>query len=248
MAGIFNRLFKISQSEAHSIVDKLEDPIKMTEQGIRELKIDLSEAMQSLAEIKGLAIRLKKQADDAGKLAQDFERKAMLLLQRGQTGEMDPAQAEQLAMEVLSEKESADRRAAQLFQDYQNQNAMSQQLHGKVDDLRKTISTYENELITLRARAKTATSMRKVNQQLARIDSSSTINMLEKMKQKVTEEESLATAYGEVAAGTTTTLEARVNQALSSRSADNQRSLEDLKRKMGLLPPSSSPPSEGAGQ
>jgi phage shock protein A len=247
MAGIFNRLFKISQSEAHSIVDKLEDPIKMTEQGIRDLKKDLSEAMQSLAEIKGLAIRLKKQADDAAKLAQDYERKAMLLLQRAQSGEIEPAKAEQLAMEVLNEKESADRQAAQLFQDYQNQNNMSQQLQSKVDDLRKTISTYENELITLRARAKTATSMRKVNQQLAKIDSSSTISMLEKMKQKVTEEESLATAYGEVAGGKTT-LEARVTEVLSTRSADNQRSLEELKRKMGLLPPSSSPPSGGSSQ
>jgi phage shock protein A len=244
MAGIFNRLFKIGQSEAHAVVDKLEDPIRMTEQGIRDLKTDLSEAMQSLAEIKGLAIRLKKQADDAGKLAQDYERKAMLLLQRAQNGEIDPAQAEQLAMEVLNEKESSAGRAAQLFQDYQNQNAMSQQLQSKVDDLRKTISTYENELITLRARSKTATSMRKVNQQLAKIDSSSTINMLEKMKQKVVEEESLATAYGDVAAGTTS-LDARVNQVLTTRSGDNQRSLEDLKRKMGLLPPAT-PPTPGS--
>ncbi len=236
MTSIFGRLFKIGQSEAHSIVDKLEDPIKMTEQGIRDLKRDLGEAMQSLAEIKGLAIRLKKQADDAGKLAQDLERKAMLLLQKAQTGEIDPARAEQLAMEVLNEKESAERRAAQLYQDYQNQNAMSQQLQNKVDDLRKTISTYENELVTLKARAKTAVSMRKVNQQLARIDSSSTINMLEKMKQKVSEEESLAAAYGEVAAGTTS-LEARVDQVLSTPTTDNRKSLEDLKRRMGLLPP-----------
>lgn len=236
MSGIFNRLFKIGQSEAHAIVDQLEDPIRMTEQGIRDLKKDLGEAMQSLAEIKGLAIRLKKQADDAGKLAQDYERKAMLLLQRAQGGEIDPAQAEQLAMEVLNEKESADRRAAQLSQDYQSQSTMSQQLQGKVDDLRKTISTYENELVTLRARAKTASSMRKVNQQLSKVDSSSTLAMLEKMKQKVDEEESLATAYGDVAAGTTT-LDARVNQVLTTRSGDNQRSLEDLKRKMGLLPP-----------
>lgn len=237
MSGIFQRLFKVGQSEAHSIVDKLEDPIKMTEQGIRDLKTDLTQAMQSLAEVKGLAIRLKKQADDSSKLSQDFERKAMLLLQRGQAGEMDPAQAESLAMEVLQEKESADKRAAQLFQDYQAQNGMSQQLQAKVDELRKTISSYENELVTLRARAKTATSMRKINQQLARIDSSSTIAMLDKMKQKVSEEESLATAYGEVAGGNVS-VEARVNEALRTPSpGSSQKSLDDLKRKMGLLPP-----------
>ena len=235
MAGIFNRLFKIGQSEVHSVVDKLEDPIKLTEQGIRDLKNDLTEAMHSLAEVKGLAIRLKKQADDSSKLAQDYERKAMLLIQRAQGGQMDPGQAEGLAMEVLNEKESAERNAMQLVQDYQAQNSMSQQLQQKVDSLRKTISTYENELITLRARAKTAVSMRKINQQLSRIDSSSTIAMLEKMKQKVTEEESLATAYGEVAAGNVS-ISARVDDALSAKSPDSRRSLDDLKRKMGLLP------------
>ncbi|MHC1745306.1 MAG: PspA/IM30 family protein [Syntrophobacteraceae bacterium] len=237
MPGIFERLFKVGQSEAHAIVDKLEDPIKLTEQGIRDLKNDIGQAMQSLAEVKGLSIRLKKQADDASKLSADYERKAMLLLQRAQAGEMDPAQAESLATEVLQEKESADRRAAQLFQDYQAQSGMSQQLQGKVDELRKTISTYENELVTLRARAKTASSMRKINQQLARVDSSSTIAMLEKMKQKVTEEESLASAYGEVA-GSNVSIEAKVNEALRAPSgAGSQKSLEDLKRKMGLLPP-----------
>jgi phage shock protein A len=235
MAGIFNRLFKIGEAEAHSVVDKLEDPIKLTEQGIRDLKKDLSEAMQSLAEVKALAIRLKQQADDSARLAQDYERKAMLLIQRAEKGEIDPQKAESLAMEVLNEKQGCEARATQVFQDYQAQNNMSQQLQGKVDNLRKTISSYENELVTLRARSKTAVSMRKINQQLSRIDSSSTIAMLEKMKQKVSEEESLATAYGDVAAETVG-IEARVNDALSEKSLDSKRSLEDLKRKMGLLP------------
>lgn len=240
MAGIFSRLFKIGQAEAHNVVDKLEDPIKMTEQGIRDLKKDLMDAMRSLAEVKGLAIRLKKQADDASNLSRDYERKAMLLLQKAQSGEIDPGQAESLAMEVLNEKESVEKRATQLFRDYQAQNGMAQQLQTKVENLKRTISTYENELITLKARAKTASSMRKINQQLAGIDTSSTIAMLEKMKQKVDEEESLAEAYGSVGAGTVS-IEARINEALTAKPIDSTRSLEDLKRKMGLLPASTLP-------
>ena len=49
--NIFNRLFKIGQAEAHSAVDKLENPIKLTEQGIRDLKQQLDKSLQSLAEI-----------------------------------------------------------------------------------------------------------------------------------------------------------------------------------------------------
>ncbi|HAA04036.1 MAG TPA: phage shock protein A, partial [Syntrophobacteraceae bacterium] len=39
--SVLARLFKIGQAEANSVVDNLEDPIRMTEQGIRDLKRDL---------------------------------------------------------------------------------------------------------------------------------------------------------------------------------------------------------------
>ena len=40
MAGLFTRILRLGKAEAHSAVDKFEDPIKMTEQGIRDLKKD----------------------------------------------------------------------------------------------------------------------------------------------------------------------------------------------------------------
>ncbi len=67
--SFFKRLFKVGESNAHSLVDKMEDPIKMTEQGIRDLKKDLQGAMTSLAEVKGIAIRTRKDADNKKKLA-----------------------------------------------------------------------------------------------------------------------------------------------------------------------------------
>ncbi len=101
MASLFQRIFKVGEAQAHSIVDKLEDPIRMTEQGIRDLKKDLQQAMTALAQVKAIAIRQKKDADDQKKLAQDYERKAMLLLQKMQNGELDQAEAERLATEAL---------------------------------------------------------------------------------------------------------------------------------------------------
>ena len=80
--SIFQRLFSVGKAEVHSAIDKFEDPIKMTEQGIRDLKNDLNSAMTSLAEVKGQAIRLRKQAEDNKKASADWERKAMVLLQK----------------------------------------------------------------------------------------------------------------------------------------------------------------------
>lgn len=233
MAGVFSRLFKVGQAQAHSVVDKLEDPIRMTEQGIRDLKSDLQSSMQSLAQVKGLAIRLKKDAEDQKKLSGDYERKAMLLLQKMQGGDLKQAEAERLATEALTRKEESSKRAVTLKADHEAQQKMADQLQAKVEKLKQTISRYENELVTLKARAKTASSMRKINQQLANVDSSSTISMLEKMKEKVAEEESLAEAYGDI--GSIGNVDEEIDQALESPSAAAASdSLAALKTKMGI--------------
>jgi phage shock protein A len=232
--SIFQRLFQVGQAEAHNVVNKLEDPIRMTEQGIRELKIDLQGAMTGLAQVKGIAIRLTKEAEDAKRQAGEYERKAMLMLQRAQDGHMDMAQAERLATEALTMKDSASERATRLFKDAEQQQRLASQLQEKIAQLKSTTSTHENELITLRARAKTAAATKKINQQLAQIDSSSTIAMLERMKNKVEEDEALAQAYGEVA-DDDSSVDAEIDHALAgSQTTSTQDRLAELKAKMGL--------------
>lgn len=234
MARVFQRIFKVFQSEAHSVVDKLEDPIKMTEQGLRDLKNALHESMTSLAEVKAIAIRLRKDADDKKKLASDYERKAMLLLQRMQNGELDQTEAENLATEALSKKEEALQQADTLTTDYRKQQQMADQLQTKVEKLKQTITRYDNDLVTLRARARTASSMKKINQQLSKVDSSGTVALLEKMKDKVMQEESLAQAYGEISE-VGTSVDDRIEKALQApSSAKTADSLTALKKKMGI--------------
>ncbi len=232
--SFFQRIFKNVQSQAHSVVDKLEDPIKLSEQGIRDLKKDMQGSMRSLAQVKAIAIRLKKDSDDQKKLAKDYERKAMLLLQKMKSGDLQEADAERLATEALTKKEESLQRAGTLKKDHEQQKAMGDQLQAKLQTLKETISRYETELVTLRARAKTARSMRKINQQISNVDSSGTIGLLERMKTKVMEEESLAEAYGEMTdAGVT--LDEEIDRTLAApSSAETSDSLAELKKKMGI--------------
>ena len=234
MASIFSRLFKWGQSEAHSVVDSLEDPIKMTEQGIRDLRQSLQEATASLAQVKSVAIRLKRDSEEQQRIAGEYERKAMLLLQKMQAGSMEQAEAEELARAALAKKDSAAERARSLAGDHQSQQKAADALQVKIEKLRRDVSKYENELVTLRARARTAESMKKVNKQLSGVDSSSTIAMLEKMKAKVEEEESLAQAYGELA-DETSSIDEQIDEALAEpEDAAGADSLAELKAKMGI--------------
>jgi phage shock protein A len=232
--SIFKRLFRVGKAEAHSIVDKFEDPIKLTEQGIRDLKTDLQKAMTSLAEVKGISIRTRKESENKKKLAADYERKAMLLLQKMQNGELDPQDAERLATESLQKKETHASESMRLATEAERHEQMAANLQANVNKIKSSITTYENDLTTLRARARTASSTKKINQQLAKIDSSGTIAMLEKMKSKVEEDESLAIAYGEMA-NVETSVDNEIDAALASgKSISASQNLLELKQKMGI--------------
>ena len=232
--SLFKRFFRVSQAEAHALVDKFEDPIKMTEQGIRDLKKDLQASMTGLAEVKAIAVRTRREADNHKKLTVDYERKAMMLLQKMQSGEMDQADAERLATQALNKKEQSAADAMRLAQEAERHEQMAGQLQANVNKIKSSVNTYENDLVTLKARARTAAATKKINQQIARVDSSGTIAMLEKMKGKVEEDEALALAYGEMA-DLDKSVDDEINAALKSgNTVSASVHLLELKKKMGI--------------
>jgi phage shock protein A len=235
--NFFKRLFKIGQSEAHSALDKLEDPIKITEQGIRDLKQDLNKSLQAIAEVKALAIRARNDVETYSDKAEDYERKAMLLLQKAQKGDLDVAEAERLATEALARKEEQTALLNQSKSNKDNFETKVSQLDKNVATIKSNISKWENELKTLKARVKVSEATKKLNKQMSNIDSNGTVSMLEKMKEKVAQEEALAESYGEMANESKSLdddIDAAIGDSNETKAAIN---LEALKAKMGLNNP-----------
>ncbi len=197
--NIFKRIFKIGEAEAHSAIDKLEDPIKLTEQGIRDLKADLDKSLQALAEVKAMGIRSKNEVKTNQSKAKDYENKAMLLLKKAESGDISASEADRLASEALVKKAEHEGHTARAKEEQDRFEKNVSQLDTNVKRIRSTISQYENELKTLKARVKVSSATKKLNKQMAQIDGSSTVSMLERMKEKVAEEEALAESYGEIA-------------------------------------------------
>lgn len=232
--NIFHRLFKIGQAEAHSAVDKLEDPIKLTEQGIRDLKAQLDKSLHALAEIKALAIRSKNEMKEAQDEARDYENKAILLLKKVEKGELDSAEGDRLATEAIIKKEEAGERAALKKTESEKFETNVATMDKNIKDLKSQISTYENELKTLKARVKVSTATKNINKQMADLDATSTVSMLERMKEKVAKEEALADAYGEMA-NESKSVDDEIDKALGDTSkVEAKESLEALKQKLGL--------------
>ncbi|MDD9950409.1 MAG: PspA/IM30 family protein, partial [Zetaproteobacteria bacterium] len=240
MVGIFKRLFRVASANTHSAIDKLEDPIKLTEQGIRDLRKDLEQSIQSLAEAKSMLIRMKKEAQEKKQLASSYENKAVLLLKKAESGALDSAEADRLATAALEKKQTVLEQSNAMFTGLDRQTEQTQVLEKRVGELRSNINKWENELKTLKARARVAEASKKLNKQLAQVDSSGTIALLEKMKDKVSENEAMAESYADIG-GLSTNIDDEIQKALGSSSLNQlkegesnaQDSLAALKAKLG---------------
>lgn len=232
MYSLIKRCFKFIQSQAHALLSKFEDPVKLAEQSIRDLKQNYDESLKSLAEVKAIAITTKRNIEEKKQIAADYERKALMLVKRAQDGQLDAQEADRLASEALTKKMNAVQDATKLSADLHNYEAMAQKMENKIVSLKNQITKWESELTTMKARYKVAKSTKKINQQLTAIGDESTTAILENMKTKIQEEEALATAYDEMLY-IESDIDKEIDKAIgTSYSPDVQNALSELKTKL----------------
>jgi phage shock protein A len=224
--SLLKRILRIAKAEAHAVVDKLEDPIKVTEEGIRELKKQLNEAIESLAQVKASQIRFEKEAINERERAKMLVKRAEAILAKAKAGEISEEEAQKKVAELLEKAEIHERNARSLEEQAEKQKEVALKLQAKIEELKNTIAKYEAELKTLKARYATAKAVKKINKQLAKVDPSDTIAMLERMKEKVEEEEALAMAYEEIA-------REEIEES-KIESVETTQKLEELKKRLGL--------------
>ena len=203
------RILKFFQSEAHALVSRFEDPVKLIEQGIRDLKKDFDDSMKSGAQIKAIAIGTKKELETKKQIAADYEQKAMILLQKAKNGELDESEADRLAAEALKKRQEALKEVERLTNDAKNYDASLEQMSKKILELKNKIKDSENEYNSLKARATVAKTTKKVNQQLSSIGSDSTMEV----------------------ALVETSIDDEINKAIGT-DLDVQKSLAEMKQKL----------------
>lgn len=231
--NIFRRLFKIGQSEANAAVDNMEDPIKLTEQGIRDMKGDLEKSLEALAQVKALAIRAKNDQDEFQEKAEEYQKKAIIILKKGHSKEIEPAEADRLAKEALVQKEAAEKQVIRSKEEAAKFDNNVAQLQKTTQTIKSNIGNWENELKTLKARVKVTKATTNLNKQMAELDSTGTVSMLERMKEKVAQDEALAEAYGDIA-NTSKSVDDEINKAADTSKAKADEDLAKLKEQLGI--------------
>jgi phage shock protein A len=249
MIDLFKRLFRIGKVEVNKKLQKAEDPALLIEQQIKELKTALAESLRSLAEVKASHIRSKRETEQQLALGQEYERKAILLLQKAQFGEIDSKQADLLAAQALSRKEEIEKRVQGNAKNLSNYEAMVRKLEENAVQLRNQIDSWEQELRALKARAKVSEATRKLNEQLSGLDINGTVTMMNRLKENVEQQEALVDSYN-VVIGNQNSLDAEIDKILggsfSPQVNDKLAALKNnLKIEDTLAPP---PPNEQLNQ
>lgn len=227
--NIFKRLVKIGQAEVHSFVERMEDPVMMMRQGIEDLREELGEVLEAKARLKASLIRKQNELSEKVVEANAYEEKALYVLRKAQQAELSEAKAEQLAEEALRIKRSINEQILQLDTELVGFKQAHEDMSEKTEVLRYNISKWEKELATLSAKQKVAETSEIVNRHLAQIDQNSTIGLLQRMKERVLDQDANAQMDANISK---TQLDQTVDE-LHTKDVVLKR-LNELKGKLGL--------------
>jgi phage shock protein A len=231
--NIFKNIFKIGEAQANKTVNNLESSIIITKQGIRDMKAALNKSVEAMAHVKALAISSKKERDEQEAKAKDYESKATIILKKVQAGDMEAADADQLAKEAIAKKEEAQQHANRANADNKKFDKNISELKNTIETIKGNINNWENELKTLNARVKVSDATKNVNRQMAELDSAGTVSMLERMKEKAAQEEALNEASGELT-HTKKSIDDEINAAADTTEAKIDDDLAKLKEQLGM--------------
>jgi len=195
----FKRLFNVGKAKAHAKLDKVEDPVALTEQSIKDLKQDLAESMKSLAEMKALAIRTKRDVQQAHRAADQYEQRAMQFIGKAEQGDITMDEADRYALKALGQKDQILRVSSANEQNLRAYENMIRKLEIDIQKIRTQINTWEGELKTLKVRSRLSETSRRLNERMSSLSKNSMSDMLDDMKMKVEEQEALAQSYEDIA-------------------------------------------------
>ena len=228
--GFFSRLGSLIKSNLNDLISKAEDPEKMLNQVLVDMKTQLVEAKKQVAVAIGDEKRLKKQWDEQAALSKDWERKAMLAVQAGD---------DELAKEALFRQKEHDELSLQFEQQWVSQKDAVDKLKVQLRVLTNKIEEAKRKRNILIARQKRAEAQRAIQSTMAGLSDTSAFDTFDRMAQKIDQLEAETEANSELAGELEGNSLTQRFKALEAKKTPSDMALAELKQKMGLLPAAS---------
>ncbi|MDA0328616.1 MAG: PspA/IM30 family protein [Gemmatimonadetes bacterium] len=233
--GIFTKLSTVIKSNINDLISRAENPEKMLNQIILDMRDQLAKAKREVAAAIADERKLKSQMEAEVKQARDWQHRAMLAVKEGR---------DDLAKQALIRQKEHTERAHVLQQTWEAQAGETEKLKGSLRQLNDKIEEAKRKRNLLVAKQKRAQAQRRIHETMSGLSDTSAFEAFNRMADKIEEEERQSVAHAEVSAELTgDSLEHDfLRLEAGSGGVDVEDQLLALKADMGLI----APPSTGA--
>ena len=222
--GIFGRLGTLIKANINDMISKAEDPEKILNQLILDMKDHLVTAKKQVAVAIADEKRLKKQLENELHKSRTWEKKAMMAVRAGKDA---------LAKEALSRKTEHDNLAAEYQKQWELQKAATDKLRSSLRQLKQKIDEAGRKKNLLIARKRRAEAQKQIQETLGTISDNGAFSAFDRMAEKIEREEAEVEAQAELDADFSgDDLENDFAELEASSGQDD--ALAALKAKMGL--------------
>lgn len=187
--SIFKRLRDLTLSNVYAMIEKAEDPVKLTDQYIRDMQEDLEDAEKAVAAQIAIEKKFKQLYEEQEALVKKRDEQAHTAAQM---------QNIELARRALEEKKAAEQKMNEYKTSFDQNKASADNLRSKLDEMRKQLTEMKNKRETLVARYNAAKAQAEINKSMAGFSSDTASAGMKRMEEKMLQMEAQAEASNEM--------------------------------------------------
>lgn len=226
--SIFTKLSTVIKSNINDLISRAENPEKMLNQIILDMRDQLAKAKREVAAAIADERKLRASLDSEVKQMRQWEHRAMLAVKEGR---------DDLAKQALMRQQEHAERANTLDGTWKAQAGETEKLKGSLRQLNDKIEEAKRKRNLLVAKQRRAQAQRRIHETMSGLSDASAFDAFNRMAEKIEEQERESLAHQEVAEALGPGTLEQDFKALESGTAsvDVEDRLLALKQEMGLI-------------